>query len=137
MLARHSGRTVRASDSIGTYNLCLLTLSRWLDIFPLENFIKEITSVHRFRNNVKIRKFRGKQTSLTYLKKGEQVKVESGDFPIIGYSQDGSIIVEEGYEAKFIPGSQWWISSHDATQNGTKVLSSILPNAEFSFPKSP
>jgi adenine-specific DNA-methyltransferase len=90
------------------------------------------------RHYVKIGRFRKEQTSLTYLKKGEQAKVESGDFPIIGYSQDGSIIVEEeGYEAKFIPGSQWWISSHDATQNGTKVLSAILPNTSFSFPKSP
>ena len=90
------------------------------------------------KNYVKLGRFRGESTSITYLARGEQVKVESGDFPVIGYADDGSIIVDESaYEAKFVPGSQWWISSHDATQNGTKVLTAIVPNANFSFPKSP
>ena len=87
---------------------------------------------------VKLGKFKGKDTSISYLAKGEQAKVKNGDFPIVGYANDGSIIVDETeYEAKFVPGTQWWISSHDATQHGTKVLSALGLNGRFSFPKSP
>lgn len=88
------------------------------------------------KHYVKIGKFRGEDTSLSYLAKGEQQKVENGEFPIIGYAPDGSLIVDESlYEAKFIPGTQWWISTHDATQQGTKQLNAIIGN-RFSFPKS-
>lgn len=86
---------------------------------------------------VKIGKNRGECTSLTYLAKGEQKKVEGGDFPVIGYAKDGSIIVDESnYEAKFVPGTQWWISTHDATQLGTKILNAIIGNGKFDYPKS-
>lgn len=89
------------------------------------------------KHYVRIGKLNGENTSLTYLAKGEQRKVERGDFPIIGYSNDGSIIVDESnYDAKFVPGTQWWISSHDATQLGTKILNSIIGSGKFDFPKS-
>lgn len=88
------------------------------------------------KHYVKIGRLRGEQTSITYLAKGEQAKVEAGDFPIVGYDDDGSIIVDEsGYEAKFVPGTQWWIASHDATQLGTKVLTAII-GKRFTYPKS-
>lgn len=90
------------------------------------------------KHYVKLGKFRGESTSITYLARGEQMKVESGDFPVIGYADDGSVIVDESaYKAKFVPGTQWWISSHDATQKGTKMLTALLPNVSFTFPKSP
>ncbi len=89
------------------------------------------------KHYVRIGKLNGENTSLTYLAKGEQRKVERGDFPITGYSNDGSIIVDESnYDAKFVPGTQWWISSHDATQLGTKILNSIIGSGKFDFPKS-
>lgn len=88
------------------------------------------------KHYVKIGKFRNENTSLTYLAKGEQAKVENGEFPIIGYAKDGSVIVDESeYEAKFIPGTQWWITTHDATQQGTKQLNAII-GKRFDFPKS-
>lgn len=88
------------------------------------------------KHYVKIGKVIDDRASITYLAQGEQKKVENGDFPIIGYNEDGSIIVDEsGYKAKFIPGTQWWISSHDATQKGSKVLNDIIGH-RFTFPKS-
>ena len=76
------------------------------------------------------------RASITYLAQGEQAKVEKGDFPIVGYNPDGSIIVDESnYEARFIPGTQWWITTHDATQKGTKMLNDIIGH-RFNFPKS-
>lgn len=89
------------------------------------------------KHYVKIGVFRGSQTALSYLAKGEQTKVEKGYFPIVGYNEDGSIIVDESnYEAKFIPGTQWWIASHDATQLGTKLLNATIGEKRFDFPKS-
>lgn len=85
---------------------------------------------------VRLGRFTEKGMAITYLKSGEQAKVEDGKFPIIGYNEDGSVIVDESnYQASFVPGSQWWIASHDATQLGTKMLNRIIGN-RFDFPKS-
>ena len=85
---------------------------------------------------IKLGKFTKTGMAISYLAEGEVKKVENGDFAIIGHREDGSIIVDEdNYRAKFIPGSQWWINSHDATQLGTKLLANII-GTRFSFPKS-
>ncbi len=88
------------------------------------------------KHYVKLGRVIGDRASITYLAQGEQAKVENGDFPIVGYNTDGSIIVDESnYEACFIPGTQWWIASHDATQKGSKILNDIIGH-RFTFPKS-
>ena len=88
------------------------------------------------KHYVNIGKIQGDRAAITYLAQGEQAKVENGDFPVVGYNPDGSIIVDEsGYEARFLPGTQWWITSHDATQKGTKMLNDII-GRRFTFPKS-
>ena len=74
--------------------------------------------------------------SMSYLSKGEQTKVETGDYKVIGNRDDGSIITDNSdYIPTFIPGTIWQISSHDATENGTKLLSKII-GKRFSYPKS-
>ena len=86
---------------------------------------------------VRLGKFSETGMAISYLKKGEQTKIERGVFNIIGKRDDGSVIVdEEEYTAKFTPGTQWWIPSHDATQLGTKILNSIIGSGKFEFPKS-
>ena len=88
------------------------------------------------KHYVHIGKIQGDRAAITYLAQGEQAKVENGDFPVVGYNPDGSIIVDEsGYEARFLPGTQWWITSHDATQKVTKMLNDII-GRRFTFPKS-
>jgi adenine-specific DNA-methyltransferase len=85
----------------------------------------------------KLGRWRGENTAITYLKRGEQSKVESGVFPIIGRKQDGSIIVDESeYQPVFIPGTQWRIASHNAEQGGTNLQKLLIPNRRFPFPKS-
>ncbi len=85
---------------------------------------------------VRLGSFTDNGMSLSYLKSGEATKVDEGKFPVIGHRDDGSIIVDESeYEANFVPGTQWWISSHDATQQGTKQLNAII-GKRFDFPKS-
>lgn len=81
--------------------------------------------------------WRGADTSITYLKKGEQGKVEAGVFPIVGKRQDGSIVVDEaGYAPAFLPGTQWRIASHNAEQGGTNLQKQMMPDRKFPFPKS-
>ncbi len=86
---------------------------------------------------IKLGNFTQRGMAINYLAKGEQTKVEAGEFKIIGYDEDGSIIVDDSnYVSKFIPGSQWRIRTHDATRHGTGLLNAILCNKVFSYPKS-
>ena len=79
---------------------------------------------------------KGKEATLRYISEGWQKKVESGQIRVIGKNEDGSVILDDSdYEKEFIPGNQWWIPSHDATEFGSKLLSSII-GKRFSFPKS-
>lgn len=72
------------------------------------------------------------------LKDGEYAKIQRGEFQECERAADGAIIVEDN-DASFvvaIPGSQWRIASHDATQFGSRLLGDILPDRRFPFPKS-
>lgn len=82
-------------------------------------------------------RWRDGNTAITYLARGEQRKIESGQFPIIGRKQDNSIIVDSSeYEPVFIPGTQWRIGSHNAEQGGTNLQKLMMPDRKFPFPKS-
>lgn len=86
---------------------------------------------------IKLGKWRGKNTTVSYIKRGGRDKIESGVFPIIGRDTDNSVIVDDSsYESLFIPGTQWRLPSHSAEQGGTKLLRSLLPGRTFPFPKS-
>lgn len=77
-----------------------------------------------------------KEATLRYISEGWQKKVESGDIKVVGRAKDGSLIFDDSdYSKAFIPGNQWWISSHDATEFGSKFLNSII-GKRFTFPKS-
>lgn len=85
---------------------------------------------------VRLGSFTNKGMAITYLKSGEQKKVEEGVFPIVGYREDGSIIEGDMEGVRlFIPGTQWDIQSHNATYFGSQLLNKIIGN-RFSFPKS-
>ena len=95
----------------------------------------KLTSLYK-KGYIRLGSFTEVAMSISYLKSGEATKVDEGKFPIIGRREDGSIIVDESeYEANYIPGTQWWITSHDATQQGTKQLNAII-GKRFDFPKS-
>ena len=86
---------------------------------------------------VKLGPWRGQNTAISYLKKGEQSKIESGVFPVVGRRQDGSMIVDEtDYSPSFLPGTQWRIASHNAEQGGTNLQKFLMPDRKFPFPKS-
>ena len=86
---------------------------------------------------IRLGRFTDVGMSISYLAEGEQKKVEQGDYKIIGYGADGSVITDgEGYEAKIIPGTNWQIGTHNASEFGTKIINSIIGSARFSYPKS-
>jgi adenine-specific DNA-methyltransferase len=75
---------------------------------------------------------------ISILKDGEYGKVLRGEFQEVGRNSDGSLIVDD-INTEFvlaIPSSQWRVSSHDATQYGSRLLGDILPGRKFPFPKS-
>ena len=76
--------------------------------------------------------------TVSVLKEGEYQKIVSGEFSINGYRDDGSLIVDDigTDEVTAVPSTQWRISSHDATQYGTRMLNALLPDRRFPFPKS-
>lgn len=76
---------------------------------------------------------------VSILKDGEYAKIENGEFGEPNRAPDGSLAFErrEGDSVLAIPGTQWRIPSHDATQYGSRLLrDSFLPGREFPFPKS-
>ncbi|MBP2702920.1 hypothetical protein JOL79_03775 [Microbispora sp. RL4-1S] len=87
---------------------------------------------------VKTGAWREGRTTISYLKRGEQQKVEEGLFPVLGRRPDNSIIVDSSeYTPIFIPGTQWRVASHEAGgPGGTGLLRSLTPSRRFPFPKS-
>jgi adenine-specific DNA-methyltransferase len=83
----------------------------------------------------------GSKTSgfvVSILKDGEYAKITREEFKVNGSRADGSLIVDdvETESVLAVPGSQWRIISHDATQYGSRLLTDFLPGRKFPFPKS-
>ena len=86
---------------------------------------------------IKLGKWRGAQTTVSYIKRGGRQKIESGIFSVAGHDSDNSVIVDDStYESLFVPGTQWRLPSHSAEQGGTKLLRSLILDRSFPFPKS-
>ncbi len=84
-----------------------------------------------------IRAPKPKSSSILYLKSGEAARVESGYYEVIGKRMDGSVETAPPKSvAKFVPGTQWRITSHNAGVYGTSVNNSLIPGRVFPFPKS-
>ena len=82
-------------------------------------------------------KLKDGKMGINYAPRGVQKKIESGEFIISGYNENGEAIIDDSnYVASYIPGNQWAISSHNATEYGTKLLTDILGESRFTFPKS-
>lgn len=76
---------------------------------------------------------------VNYLPDGEYAKIMQGEYVIEGYAADGSIIAykaEGGAEQLRMPPTQWKIASHNASENGTTLLTSVIGEKRFPFPKS-
>ncbi|KAB1647455.1 site-specific DNA-methyltransferase [Pseudoclavibacter sp. CFCC 14310] len=74
---------------------------------------------------------------LSYLSSGIMAKVESGEIITEGRSSDGTLIVRYPAGSKTTqPKSVWKMPSHNAGEYGSKLLSAMLPQRKFPFPKA-
>ena len=86
---------------------------------------------------VKLGKFTKTGMAISYLNRAQIEKIESGQYIVLGYEENGAVIVDDSsYSATYIPDTQWNIKSHDAARNGTNLLQAILKSKRFTFPKS-
>lgn len=74
----------------------------------------------------------------TYLAKGEVKKISDGIYTVLERSGVNNEVQLEGElgDKRFIPGTQWRISAHNARECGSVLLSNIIGAKRFSFPKS-
>jgi len=80
---------------------------------------------------------RGEDTTIQYISRGEVAKVENATFTVTGRRIDGAIEVSDAeHVPTVVPGTQWDISSHDASQNGSGLTKAFLNGRRFPFPKS-
>lgn len=82
--------------------------------------------------------FKGGKTSIKYLKPGELEKIRKGDYTVCGYKENGAMIISaDGYQPKWVPGTQWKVSTHQAGGiGGSTLIKAILSTKRFDFPKS-
>lgn len=96
------------------------------------------TLLELWKNHVvRLGKFTPRGMAINYLKQGEYAKVQNGIYKIKGINEDNSYALDDSdYRPSFIPSTQWTISSHDASRNGSGLLRKIFGNKLFAFPKS-
>ena len=76
---------------------------------------------------------------INYLPDGEYAKVVNGEYEIQSYAADGSMVAyktEHRAEELRMPPTQWKIASHNASENGTTLLTTVIGEKRFPFPKS-
>ena len=86
---------------------------------------------------VRIGGFTPRGMAVYHLARGEQQKVLTGVYKVVGHAADGSVLVDDGaYKTALVPGTQWDIPAHDASTHGSALLARFLPGRRFPFPKS-
>lgn len=87
---------------------------------------------------LRVGRFQGSGTAISYLKSGEQQKVLDGVFGEATRNEAGHVEVagESTGVTRRVPTTQWALSGHSASEHGTRLLSLILPARRFPFPKS-
>lgn len=72
------------------------------------------------------------------LKDGEYSKIVDGEFNVINTGINGELICGDNDSdyVMAVPGDIWKISSHDATQYGSRMIGNIFGDRRFTFPKS-
>lgn len=73
-----------------------------------------------------------------YLADGEYKKITDGLYPTSGRDVGGSLIIgtSESGNPMAVPGTQWRIPGHDATQYGSRLLANFIPGRKFPYPKA-
>lgn len=76
------------------------------------------------------------QASIHYLPSGTVDAIQDGRIEIVGRDPDGAVQAIHREKKGVIPKRVWNMASHNAENGGSLVLSKLLPNRRFPFPKS-
>lgn len=76
------------------------------------------------------------QASIHYLPSGTVDKIQDGRIEVIGRDADGSVQAVYREKKGVIPKRVWNMPSHNAENGGSVILSKVIPNRRFPFPKS-
>ena len=73
---------------------------------------------------------------IQYLNEGAIKEIKDNTLVVKGKDENGTLIIERNEVKKSVPKTVWNKVTHDATINGTNLISKILGTSRFSFPKS-
>lgn len=97
-------------------------------------------TARRYLKNGFIRSRRHKpnegKSSIHYLPSGTVEAVRNGSIKVIGYDPDGAIQAVYLEKKGVIPKRVWNMPSHNAENGGSLILSKLIPERRFPFPKS-
>ena len=77
-----------------------------------------------------------KYVAIQYLTGGTVTAIQNGDIEVTGHDEDGAVIANYRTAKGVIPKRVWNMASHNAETGGTVLLSRLLPDRRFPFPKS-
>lgn len=112
----------RSNGKDGIWGITPKTARRDLD----KGYIRASFTKRRGKTNITIK----------YLPEGTVEAIEKGDIKIIGHNSDGSIIGSYQVGKGVIPKRVWNKKSHNAETYGFLLISSLLPERSFPYPKS-
>lgn len=76
------------------------------------------------------------QASINYLPSGTVDAVQDGRIEVVGRDPDGAVQAIYREKKGVIPKRVWNMASHNAENGGSLILSNLIPNRRFPFPKS-
>ncbi|WP_082157169.1 site-specific DNA-methyltransferase [Kocuria sp. SM24M-10] len=74
--------------------------------------------------------------TLDYLSSGQRQQIKDGIMKVVGRDPNGAVIVEHPGVRLQVAKTVWNMPSHDATTFGSRLLSNMMPDRRFPFPKS-
>lgn len=76
--------------------------------------------------------------TVSYLRRAEKKRIEEGEIEVLGKDDNGALILQhkEGVIRVKAPRSIWQTGAHDAGLYGSSLVSSLVDNRRFPFPKS-
>ena len=74
--------------------------------------------------------------SMDYLSSGQREQIKDGVIRVLGRDSNGAVVVEHPGTRLQVAKTVWNLPSHDSSAFGSRLLSTLLPDRRFPFPKS-
>ncbi|MCV7742090.1 DNA methyltransferase [Micrococcus luteus] len=71
-----------------------------------------------------------------FINEGGVKAIESGEIAVAGRGSAGEVLLDSARRESILPKTVWNSPSHDAGWHGSRLLTGLLPNRNFPYPKS-